>query len=258
MNKTDELITFLTDQFDLSDTEAQLYIGLLKRGPSTIMEIAKFTGINRATTHINVEDLIKYGLVTQTKKPNSKRRVVVAEPPEKFELILKQRKLKVDKALEGMPGIISGLSKMADGVSQSSEIEIKYYKGREEVGNIYDEVLLANEVRSYLNATEVFKFFPENLEKFSAAHKSNPEMKMWEILSSKDEVFEGYSSDLDNSRYFFKFFPDDVDIKTVDYIIFDKKLAIISAEDEPSGVMLDSYALYTHSKEIFDFVWSMI
>lgn len=258
MDKEDKIITFLCDQFDLSDTEAQLYIGLLKRGPSTIMEIAKFTGVNRATTHINIEDLIKYGLVTQTKKPNSKRRIVVAEPPEKFELILKQRKLKVNKALDSIPGVISGLVGMAENVVPSSEIEIKYYKGRDEVVNIYDEVLLADEIRSYLNASEVFKFFPENPDKFINAHRSNEDMKMWEILSASDEIFDGYSSGLDNERYFFKFFPDDVDISTVDYVMFDGKLAIISAEEEPSGVMLNSKALYVHSKEIFDFIWSVL
>lgn len=253
MNIDPKVLNFLVDKFDLSETEAQLYIGLLKKGPSTVMDISRFTGINRATAHINLEDLIKKGFVNQTKKPNSKRRILVAERPDKLEFILKERKRKVERTLGVLPDIVTQLKSMKSD-DTGSEVLVEYYKGKFEVENIYDEVLQADEIRSYVNVEKVFEVFPENEEKFTSAYKSREDMYMWEILNSDNP----YANSISTNRYKYKFFPKKVDLSALDYIIYDGKIAIIKAVDEPTGIVIKSDELYESSVDIYDFVWSLL
>ncbi len=253
MNIDPKVLNFLVDKFDLSETEAQLYIGLLKKGPSTVMDISRFTGINRATAHINLEDLIKKGFVNQTKKPNSKRRILVAERPDKLEFILRERKRKVERTLGVLPDIVTELKSMkSDDIG--SEVLVEYYKGKFEVENIYDEVLQSKEIRSYVNVEKVFDVFPENEKKFEATHKEREDMYMWEILNADNH----YADSLDSERYSHKIFPEKVDLSALDYVIYDGKIAIIKAVDEPTGIVIKSDELYESSVDIFDFVWSLI
>jgi sugar-specific transcriptional regulator TrmB len=49
----------------LSSTETKVYLGLLKSGKTSILELSKQIKVNRTTTHMAIESLISKGLVNQ-------------------------------------------------------------------------------------------------------------------------------------------------------------------------------------------------
>ncbi len=258
MKVSDTVIQFLADYYELSDIEINLYVSLLKRGPSTIMDLANFADVNRATTHINVETLIKKGFVVQSKMPNSKRRVVIAEDPKKLRTVLNNKKLQLEKAEIALPDIITNLQSIAPSVESRSDIEIEYFENKSEVKNIYKKVLQADEIRSYVNLDKIINIFPDNSVAYIEAHKRNKNMKIWAIISADVREADEFSGVMDPKRYKSKIIKPEQQTAPVDFLIFDDKIAYITVEDSTKGVILKNKYIVEHSVSIFNLLWSLI
>lgn len=258
MKASDDIKSFLSDNYNLSDIEVSLYISLLKRGPSTIMDLANFADVNRATTHINVETLIKKGLIVQSRKANTKRRIVIAEKPDKLGSILNNRKMQIEKAQVVLPDIVKNLSALLPEIDSRSGIEIEYFENKKEVKNIYKKVLEANEIRSYVNLDKVSEMMPDNGPLYIEAHKKNKKMKIWSIVSSADPKKNVFQKSMDNKRYFCKYLKNDTDISLVDFLIFDDYIAYITVEEQTKGVIIKNKYIQQHSEAIHKLVWSLL
>ena len=67
-------------QLGFSDKEAKTYLASIKLGTSTIQTISNLSGVNRATTYLAVESLMKKGLMSSVMK--GKKRYFTVEAPE--------------------------------------------------------------------------------------------------------------------------------------------------------------------------------
>jgi len=251
---------FLTEEFDLSDKEISLYLTLFKNGPSSILELSDDTGINRATTHVNIESLTKKKLVAQVRKGQGSRRSIMAEPPEKLHAILKEQKAKIEAAEQQLPKIISALSTLKEPRQKSSGMEIRYYQGKNEVRFIYEEALKAKEFRAYLNCEKLGQLFPGNMKKFLEAHTKHKDMRMWEILKDS-KLSREYLKNMPEERYYGKLIPKNLDlyISNIDYMMFDGKVAVIDLEDIiPTGTITYNKSLYNSTVAIFNFIWHVL
>lgn len=75
--------------FNCSEHEASLYMHSLALGPETIQKLARGLGRNRTTVYSEVEQLLKKGLLYETRK--NKKRYVGAENPNVLYSLLQQR-----------------------------------------------------------------------------------------------------------------------------------------------------------------------
>lgn len=80
----------------LSENEAEVYIALLELGSATAQEIAAKSGIKRTTIYVQIEALMKMGLVTSFEKEMSKGKAPKtyfrAEDPEHLKNIVENEK----------------------------------------------------------------------------------------------------------------------------------------------------------------------
>lgn len=250
---------FLAENYDLSDIEIKLYITLLKIGPSTIMDLANVSEINRATTHINVESLIKKGFITQSKKVNSKRRIVIAEEPSKLQTILKRKKTLIEKAELILPDIVLNLSKISDIKKEGqSDVDIQYFEGKSEVEHIYEQVFKCTELRSYVNLQKIKEFLPNNTENYIKAHQKNKKMKIWSIISTLGPDSNFFEEVLDKKRYFAKYIKAQDNTPPVDSLIFDGAIAYITVEEMPKGVLIKNKYMYQHAVQVYGLIWNLI
>lgn len=98
INESDILrIASLLKQFDCNQREAEIYIHSLKTGAETVQEIAKHLRYNRITAHSAIEQLIKKGLLYETRK--GKKRLIIADNPDSLKHLLqkKENELKLIK-----------------------------------------------------------------------------------------------------------------------------------------------------------------
>ncbi len=78
----------LLKKIGFSDKTAQVYLGLLKLGPSSVRNLAEFCGLNRGSTYDALKWLGERNLVSFYEK--AAKQHFVAEPPERLEALMAQ------------------------------------------------------------------------------------------------------------------------------------------------------------------------
>lgn len=254
--KLDKNLQEFLEEFNLTEREIAIYLTLLKTGPNTIMNLARETGIKRSTTHNNVEELIKKGLVSQTNY--GERRMVIAEEPEKLKFLLDQKKWRVKKLEENLDSVISTISKMVPGTRDNSKVEVKYYEGKDNVQIIYKEAFESKELRSYVNLEAVSRVFPENTQMFLDAQKRNKSLKVWEIVDGTAESKKLAENFVKNSDFKYKIANSSMNLSSIDVLIYDDRVAMINFNENITGTVISNRDYYENSKSIFDLIWSFI
>jgi HTH-type transcriptional regulator, sugar sensing transcriptional regulator len=255
VQKQNELYEFLLD-FGLSEREITLYLTLLKTGPNTIMNLSRETGIKRSTTHNNVEELIKKGLVSQTNY--GERRMVIAEDPDKLQFLLEQKKYKMKKMETNLPTFISSITSLIPVDKDHNKVEVKYYEGKDNVQIIYKEAFSSSELRSIVNLEATALAFPDNKNLFLDEHAKNKNLKVWEIVEDSGTTLQLAEMYGKKSNFKFKATNKILNLHNVNTLIFDNKIALISLKDNITATIIENNDYYMVMKGIFDMLWTAI
>src|SRR3990172_12873956 len=138
----------------LGESEAKIYLALLKYGPSLAGSISRKTGIHRRNVYDVTERLIQKGLIGYIKKNN--RRFFEAVNPEKFLDILKQKE---SELLDGLPMLKEIY------LGKKEKEETNFYKGVEGLKSVFEDQLNENKEREILilgasrSASEILPFY---------------------------------------------------------------------------------------------------
>lgn len=242
-------------QLGLTDKESDIYIELVKNGASSIVEISKYTGIKRTTAHNNVDELISKGLVVQTKIGG--RRKVVANPPSELQTILRGRKTELEQIESNLPTTVAALKELISSTSLDNTIWAKFYEGKENISQLYSEVLASKEIYSIADVNKVLAVLPENFELFKEKLASDPDFIMYEIVVYKDEeeapaplvTFPNYHQKTLYSK----------DGMGVDIICFDDKTVFLDFNGSiPTAVILDNKTISWTLRSVIKMFWQGI
>ncbi|HVA96471.1 MAG TPA: helix-turn-helix domain-containing protein [Candidatus Acidoferrales bacterium] len=251
-----EKIVDYLKQLDLSDVEAKLYLTLLQTGPTSVRDLAETIDIKRTTTYFYIDQLIDKGLLMKLVRGSKK--LVAANEPEELKSLVEAKLENAKTVQKNFPGILKTLEASLPKGNYTNGAEIKYYKGKTGVKKIYEDVLKAKEVRSYVNIEEIAKIFPENFQLFDHALKNNPDIKMFEIVEDSPQAREITKSSSRNKKYLYKMFPKDVKLSSTDILIYDGSISIIHLTGSINGLILHNTELYNNFKVLFDFMWKVL
>ena len=96
----------------LSDKESKVYLASLELGPSTAQIISNKSNVNRATTYVVIESLMKMGLMSTYDE--GKKTFFIASPPEQLMKYLKNRENEVTEKINTLNDIMSQLNFLAE------------------------------------------------------------------------------------------------------------------------------------------------
>jgi len=113
--------------FDCNDQEALIYIHCLSSGPSTVQKIAKNLNRHRTTIHSAVEQLLKKGLLYETRK--QKKRYIGAENPNVLLSLLQQKENELNSVKNNMSYAIELLNTISP--ADVGRPSVKFYEGVE-------------------------------------------------------------------------------------------------------------------------------
>jgi len=123
----------------LSDKEARVYLANLGLGQSSVQNIARKAGVNRATTYVVLESLIKQGLCSTFSQ--KKKTYYVANDPELLTTLFKIQKKEIDEKEKYFASLLPQF-KMID--SQSADKPtVKFFEGKQGLLNCMDEFVLS-------------------------------------------------------------------------------------------------------------------
>lgn len=227
----------------LNEKEAIIYLGLLKERICGASKLSKLTKIQRTTVYLELDNLIRRGLVSYVIK-NSKRYYQAASP-EKLVEILDTKRQKINSILPNLKNLHPTI--------QPFKIEV--FEGKEGIKTFYQDIL-NNKVKELLafgvtgNAFEVLKFeFPHFVQKFEKAG-----LRVRYLANKSSEKL---LKELPKNRTKIKYLPNQYfsDITT---IIYKNKIAIQSLIKENIFVILiEDEKLFKGYKNYFEFMWGL-
>ncbi len=237
----------------LSEKEAKVYTTSLELGPDTVQNIAKASGINRATTYVQIDSLKEKGLMSEFEK--GKKTYYVAESPEVLTNLINKEEVELNfKKLE-LGRVVPDLVKFYDKISSSTEKpKIRFFEGEEGVSQIRADFLKTqNEtVYGFINLDQVLNKFVKNRDNYTEKRVSK---KIYSklIYTKKTGRYDNEieKDKLREMRYVKPDkFPFDADIS-----IYRDKVAFISYKNDAVGVIIENKPIAETMKAIFNAIW---
>ena len=229
--------------FGLNEREAQVYLALLKEKSCNASKLAKTAKVNRTTAYLELENLMRKGLVSYVIKDS--KRYYQAAPPEKFIDILEEKK----KNFEAILPQLKGLHR----IGQPFTIEV--FEGKEGIKTFYLDIY--KKAKEFLvlgatgKATEILRYsYPHFLKMFV---KKNIKERAIANLQAKN-IMEAHPKTHFQVKYLPKNYKSEVTT-----IIYAGKVAIQSLQkDNIYVIIITDDLLYKSYKNYFEFMWRQL
>ncbi len=239
-------ITKILIGLGLNAVESGVYVALLRHGKSTISDIAKNSGIKRATIYQYIDGLAARDLIRKTFK--GKRVLYYPEDPKKLLRFADAIKKKAEDVFPELQGLFA---------RSSAKPIIRFYEGKESIRTVYREITSTPKiVWSVFSAERYFKIFTEKdgAEFINNIYKNGGELRdmVLRTPSGIEYVKRGWGGKITKS----KLLPEDFDF-SVDMLIAGDKLVLISFEDM-IAVVIENQEIANQQMQFLRFVWKRI
>lgn len=151
----------------LAEKEAKVYLAALELGKSPVQAISKRAKVNRATTYVILETLMKKGLVSSLTE--GKKQLFFAETPEKLSLIFREQEIQIKERQETLKKLLPELKSIK--APENENPAVRYFEGKEGLIAMTEEFYLTtqNETAKMIYPLDLIKeiFTKEERENFT-------------------------------------------------------------------------------------------
>lgn len=142
----------------LSEKEAKVYLTALELGPSTAQSIAAKATVNRPTTYVMIESLIKRGLMSSFEK--GKKRFFVAAAPRQLLYVINQQKYEITEKERIVENLIATIETMSTNRIKLPAVQM--FEGIDGIRAVQEDILAtkATELLEVVSVDESKKFLP--------------------------------------------------------------------------------------------------
>lgn len=235
-------------QFGLSEKESAVYMASLEIGRATADQLSKHSGVNRSTTYVQIEELMKLGLMSTYEE--GKKTYFLPESPEYLKRLFERQKQKIDEQEQRLEQVMPGLAQLFANAGERPRV--RFFEGKEGLMTMREETL--NTKQKELRVISSFEhvlntFSKEERDEFSEK-RINKKIKT-KLLFTHDEVFE-WKIPLTAARQI----PRDLLPVEADIYIYDDSVALSSLSGAIVGVIIESPAIANSMRAIFEYAWS--
>lgn len=237
-------------QFGLSEKEAAAYVALLGFGTATARDVSKSSHLNRATTYVLLEALVKKGLVSISLQ--EKTRFYTASSPERLVQSLEDNAREAAEKLGQVRSLLPELKSIYVGVGPKPKVT--FYEGEKGIESIYEDTLSSSEtILAYASIENMHNTLPHYFPSYYHRRAARG-IKIQSILPDTAEAYERSKHDKEESRESAL-----VPKKAYDFSpeinIYDNKIVFMSLR-EKFGLIIESQEIATAMKKVFALSWS--
>lgn len=148
----------ILQQLGMSDKEAKVYLAALELGSAPMQIIAHKAGVNRATTYVHVEELIKKGLMSSVIR--GKKRYFNAEPPEQLVRLLEIKKKDLEIKQETFEKHLPEFQALFNLMEEKPKV--RFFEGIEGIKAIQKDILTtkSDEIKEITDLDASYEIFP--------------------------------------------------------------------------------------------------
>lgn len=230
----------------LSEKETKVYLASLELGPSVVQVIARRAGVNRATTYVMIESLIKRGLVSSFEK--GKKRFFTAEPPEQLLSLIRKQETEIKERVKGLEEILPELKAIS--ALAEEKPRVRFYEGKEGIKAIREDFLRTKDrqIETIYSADFIRGIFADEERKDFVEKRMKKGIKVRSIYTFE----KGILTDKTAARCKIPVskFPLFCDI-----ILYDNNVAITSLKGKLFGIIIESKEFADTMRSIFELAW---
>lgn len=242
----------LTEQlvsFGLSQKEASVYLALLEIGTALVTDVAKKANLNRSTSYVILESLVKTGLVSITERRNI--RLYTATSPERLVQNLENYTKKYIELVGSAKAILPELKSIYSGSGPKPKIQ--YFDGTEGIKTAYEDTLTSQEtIRAFASIESMHAtlpgFFPGYYQR-----RAGKNIKIRSIFPDTPEARERIKSNKEEKREAI-LVPKDKYSFTPEINIYNNKVVFMSLK-ERFALVIESEELSDAFKKVFELAW---
>ncbi len=230
--------------FNIEGKKANVYLAALEVGGGSVAEIAKKAEIKRTTGYDILQELEKEGLVYETTR--GKKRLFVAEDPEKFKAKLKEKERLLAEALPQLRSFYN---------SHGAKPKIRFYEGKAGLREVYADTLNYSGEMLAFASEDVVKILGEAWTEDYLKKRTEKGLRVRAIMPKTSVIEKDYVSldqkQLRSSKLVdAKKYPFSVEINIYGH----QKIALMSSREE-TGVIIEGTEIHKTMKFIFELLW---
>ncbi len=242
-----DLIQHLND-IGLDSNEAELYVALLNSGPTTILLLAKSSGIKRSTVYNTIDSLITRGLAHH--EIQGKKKLIAAENPNQLGVIIEKQKQLLNTVLPRLQALHS--------TTRPSESLIKQFHGLQGIRSVYSNLLTdLKDDEDYLVISNQDKWYDLDPDFFETFIKKRAKLKL-NIKLLLQDTLQAQEFKKKQSVYneTIKLLPKHVDIN-INMVITSRKTIIVQLVNPIFALIIENSSMVEMNHMIFNLLWSV-
>lgn len=234
----------------LSEKEAKVYLAALELGSSAVQKIGRKAGVNRATTYVMIESLIKRGLISSFEQ--GKKRLFVATHPSQLLRLIKQKELDIQELKENLEKDLLPQLLSIHNIS-GDKPRVRFFEGKAGLQAMCDDFLRTTDkkIEAVYPLEGYAKIFTEkeNEQYKEAREKKNIYVQAIYTSTTGQELLDNkYSARIQVPH---KEFPLEADIT-----FYNNKTGIASfAKEKPIGVIIEDKHITQTLRSLFKLAW---
>jgi len=234
----------------LSEKEARVYLASLELGATTADKLAKHAKIVRSTTYVQLESLMKMGLMSTYEE--GKKTMFAPESPELLRRVLAKQRDDLTGKERDLASYLPELLRQFE--SAGERPVVRFFSGKEGIASVREEVLTAKDKKNlviYSPEKLSHVFSQEYLNEYSSRRRALG-IHSRSIYTYKEYFSHAGLDELTERRYLA---PTVLPLQ-VDIYLFDHKTAILSLNEDKFAFVIESSHVTDGMRLIFEFLWS--
>src|SRR3989338_7781093 len=235
------------EKIGLAEKEAKVFLASLELGSSAAQGIAKKAGINRSTTYVIIEKLMKKGLMSSVEK--GKKTYFQTEDPKRLLKLLEEQEEGLKRKEEEFKKYLPELETLFNIAEEKPKV--RFFEGKEGLIAIREDYFKAKnkELLGFFALDEERSVFSAEERKQAVKERISKKIQFKFIYTDKENRTS------DPNFTFSRFIPTDKFPLSSSLIIYDNKLAIVSLKGKLIGAIIENKEISNTFRSIFDLAW---
>ncbi|MDZ4296160.1 MAG: helix-turn-helix domain-containing protein [Patescibacteria group bacterium] len=235
----------------LTEKESLVYLAMLELGPATMLEIARKSGVNRATAYVATDSLTKKGLASSFER--GKKTFFAAENPDRLRSLFAMQHKKLEEDEKRFESVLPRLQEIM--TVSDPRPHVRFYEGKEGIEAIREDILRTkSEFRDEIaSLDEAYRHFPPH----PGDHRNRMDEKAKDLrrrvlyTSSQGPIITAT-----NPLHEFRWLPKEQFPFRSEFVLYgENKMVLIDLQNRIFGVIIESKELSESFRTLFDFFW---
>lgn len=245
MNTDTKTLELELKEIGMAEKEAKVFLASLELGSSAVQEIAKKADINRATTYVIIEKLMKKGLMSSVEK--GKKTFFQTEDPKRLLKLLEEQEEGLKRKEEEFKKYLPELETLFN-ISEEKP-KVRFFEGKEGVVAIQKDILRSkfDSIAEFVPLDESYEIFPPDPQDYRHQIRKVAKKMIYSSKSNRIVPKEDFAESRSVPSEKFSF--------NSEVVIYGDKTAIVSLDKKLIGVIIESKGIADSLKSIFNLAW---